>query len=581
MRGWTRLKGGGASRRGAGVCAVLAGGLLPLGLAPFHLWPLALASAGGLFWVLRRAETSGRAFVLGWWFGVGKYGVGASWIYVSIHVHGPTPAPLATALVALFVAGLALVAGANGWLFARLRAVAGGPWLDVAHFAWAWVATEWTLTWLFTGFPWLFAGYAFIDTPLAGFAPVGGVFAVSFAAVSTAALALAVPGGRSWIARVGPLVAIAGIWAGGGLLGVVSWTQRAEGRTVALVQGDLPQETKWTAQGWGDALARYEQLSAPAWRSDIVFWPEAAIPAPHHYNAEHIDAMRAEAGGDLVLGAIVAQPSPQPGAQPGAPAGPDAGGAVYYNAALSTGGGVYRKRRLVPFGEYVPLARLLRGAIAFFDLPMSHMAAGEDPQPLLRAAGLPVGMAICYEVAYPRTVAEQARHAVLLATVSNDTWFGASIGPPQHLQIARMRALETGRFLVRATNNGITAIVDERGAVTARLPQFQAGVLTGEIRATTGATPFALAPISPAAIALLAWAAGALVVWLHRSTARRVLYNAVLRKRGWGRCPTIRFSLRSPCRRAIRTRWPTRFPMPCWTPCSSKTPNRGWLARRC
>ena len=492
----------------ASALAVLAGGLLPLGLAPFHLWPLALVSAGGLFWLLRRAETSGRAFVLGWCFGVGKYGVGVSWIYVSIHVYGPTPAPLAAALVALFVVGLALVTGVTGWLFARLRAVAGGRWWDVAHFAWAWVAAEWTLTWLLTGFPWLFAGYAFIDTPLAGFAPVGGVLVVSLAAVATAALALTMAGAESRMARIAPLAAIAAIWTGGGLLGAVSWTQRAESRTVALVQGDLPQETKWTANSWHDALIRYEQLSAPAWQSDIVFWPEAAIPALHQYNAERINAMRVGAGGDLVLGATVAE------------AGPDASETVYYNAAISSAGGVYRKRRLVPFGEYVPLAWLLRGAIAFFDLPSSHMTAGEDPQPLLRAAGLPVAMAICYEVAYPRAVAEQARQAALLATLSNDTWFGASIGPPQHMQIARMRALETGRFLVRATNNGITAIVDERGAVTARLPQFEAGVLTGEIRATSGATPFALAPISPAAMALLAWAAATFGVWLRRTLSQ-------------------------------------------------------------
>ena len=498
-----KLKRLAAFRPGVCLWAVLAGGLLPLGLAPFNLWPLLLVSSAALFWMLRSAPNGWRAFVRGWCFGVGKYGVGASWIFVSIHVYGPTPAPIAAGLVALFVAGMALFVGAGGWLFHRLCAgAAGGGWLDAAHFAWAWVATEWALTWLLTGFPWLFAGYAFIDTPLAGYAPVGGVLAVSLAAVLTAAMAVLVPAGRP--ARVGPLVAIAAIWVVGGLLGAFSWTQRTESRTVAIVQGNLPQETKWTPEGWRAALARYEELSAPAWRSDIVFWPEAAIPAPHHHNAERIAAMRSEARGDLVLGTTTA-------------AADAAGSVVYHNAALSTGGGVYRKRRLVPFGEYVPFATLLRGAIAFFDLPMSHMAAGADRQPLLRAAGLPVAMAICYEVAYPRAVAEQARRAALLATLSNDTWFGASIGPPQHLQIARMRALETGRFLVRATNNGVTAIIDERGVVTARLPRFQAGVLTGEIRATSGETPFAQTPFSPAAAALGGWLAVVLALWSLRS----------------------------------------------------------------
>ena len=506
------LKRFGGSRWGACLLAALAGGLLPLGLAPFHLWPLVLVSAAGLFWVLRGAGAGWRAFLVGWCFGVGKYGVGASWIYVSIHVYGPTPAPLAAALVALFVAALAVVAGTGGWLFHRLRAgTAGGVWLDAGHFAWIWLATEWTLTWLLTGFPWLFAGYGFIDTPLAGYAPLGGVFLVSLAAVLSAVWALAAAWSKRWL---GAAVAIAAIWAGGWLLGMVSWTQRTEPRTVALVQGNLPQEMKWTPEGWRAALARYEALSAPLWGRDIVFWPEAAIPAPHHHNAERIAVMHAGARADLVLGATIASVDPATGAS------------THHNAALSmdatgvtgaTGGGVYRKRRLVPFGEYVPLAGLLRGAIAFFDLPMSHMTAGADRQPLLRAAGLSVGMAICYEVAYPRPVAEQARAAALLATVSNDTWFGASIGPPQHLQIARMRARETGRFLVRATNNGITAIVDERGRVTARLPQFQAGVLTGEIHATVGVTPFARAPFSPLLPALIAWPLAMFVLrWLRR-----------------------------------------------------------------
>ncbi len=489
------------SRWGACLVAALAGGLLPLGLAPFHLWPLVLVSAGGLFWVLWNAGTGRQAFLGGWCFGIGKYGVGASWIYVSIHVYGPTPAPLAAALVALFVAGLAIVVGVGGWLFHRLRAGReGSVWLQAAHFAWMWLVTEWTFTWLLTGFPWLFAGYGFLDTPLAGYAPVGGVLLVSLAAVSTAALALAAAWSKRWF---GALAGIAAIWAGGWLLGTVSWTERGEKHTVALVQGNLPQEMKWTPEGWRAALARYEALSAPVWNRDIVFWPEAAIPAPHHHNAERIAAMRVGARADLVLGATTATTDPASGA------------ASHHNAALSTGGGVYRKRRLVPFGEYVPLAGLLRGVIAFFDLPMSHMTAGEERQPLLQAAGLPIGMAICYEVAYPRPVAEQARSAALLATVSNDTWFGASIGPPQHLQIARMRALETGRFLVRATNNGITAIVDERGGVTARLPQFEAGVLKGDIHATTGTTPFTRAPFSPLLPVLIAWPLAVLVLGMR------------------------------------------------------------------
>ena len=486
--------------RWAPLLALAAGAALPLAFAPFGAWPVALASVGGLFLLLCGAATGQRALLLGWLYGVGKYGVGVSWVYVSISVYGRAPAPLAAAIVAGFVAGLALVWGVGGWAFHRLRV---GRWrglgtprraVQALHFSWLWLALEWALTWLLSGFPWLFVGYAFIDTPLAGFAPVGGVFAVTLAAVLTASLGACVAAARG--AFKWPVaVALAIVWLAGWGLGQVAWTERGARRDIALVQGNLPQETKWTPAGWRAALARYQALSAPIWDSDLVLWPEAAVPAPHRHNADRIAAMRRAASGDLVLGATVGEVAP------------DSGRTRYHNAAVSTAGGVYRKRHLVPFGEYLPWRWLLSDAMALFDLPMSDIAPGEARQALLKAAGLDVAVAICYEVAYPRSVAVQARNAALLVVLSNDTWFGASIGPAQHLQIARMRALENGRYLARATNNGVTAIVDARGQVVERLPQFVAGVLTGEVYATTGATPFAQAPASPALLLLALWPA--------------------------------------------------------------------------
>ena len=163
----------------------------------------------------------------------------------------------------------------------------------------------------------------------------------------------------------------------------------------------------------------------------------------------------------------------------------------YYNAAIATGSdAVYRKRHLVPFGDFVPFEPLLRGLISFFDLPMSGTAAGGAEQPLLRAAGIDLAMAICWEIAYPATVAADARRAGALVTISNDTWFGASIGPSQHFQIARMRALENGKYLLRSTNDGITGIVDDRGNVVDRLPRFEPGVLAGTVHVVSGSTPY-------------------------------------------------------------------------------------------
>ena len=477
-----------------------------------------LASAAALFALLQAAPNAGAAFRLGWLFGAGKYGVGASWIYVSIHVYGAASPPLAAGLVALFVAGLALFPALMAAAQVALRRRGA---LAAIQFAVLWTATEWALTWFLSGFPWLFAGDAFLGTPLAGWAPVGGVLLVSLAAVASAALVVVAVADRRWRLLGAP----AALWAAGAALGTVAWTERTEARTVALVQGNLPQETKWTAQGLAAALARYRALSAEAWQQDIVVWPEAALPALHRHVADHIDAMRQDARADLIHGALVAEAGAVEPAGGGAPV------PATYNAALSTtgatagatagassgvaAGGEYRKRRLVPFGEYVPLESMLRGLIAFFDLPTSQIAAGAAQQPALRAAGLEVAMAICYEIAYPGMVAAQAREAALIATISNDTWFGASIGPAQHLQIARMRALENGRYLLRATNNGITAIVDDRGAVAAALPQFRPGVLFGTVHETTGTTPFGRFGHAPllALLALAALAAGGEYAW--------------------------------------------------------------------
>ena len=495
-----------ARRYTLSLAALVAGALLPLALAPFAIWPLALVSAGALFWILSRTATARTAFWRGWLYGVGKYGVGASWVYVSIHVYGPTAPWLAALLVVLFVAGMAVFNGVLGWAFHRLVREHDNEIGAALTFTVLWTALEWLLTWFLTGFPWLFAGYAFIDTPLAGLAPVGGVLLVSFAAVLTASFAVASGGAPSpadeserhdagdrkgrpygapgtliasirrprwWILAVPALVWIAA-WA----LDSVSWTERGETRTVALAQGNIPQSTKWTPEGAVLSRNRYRQLTASAEDAAIVVWPEAAIPAYLRHTKPYIEAQRGESG-DIVTGILVAE------AKDGADE------MAYFNAAVATGGdAVYRKRHLVPFGDFLPFESLLRGLIAFFDLPMSSTTPGAPEQPLLRAAGIDLAMAICWEIAYPTTVAADARQAHALVTISNDTWFGASIGPSQHFQIARMRAKENGKYLLRSTNDGITGIVDDEGAVVARLPRFEPGVLTGTIHLYSGTTPY-------------------------------------------------------------------------------------------
>ena len=330
---------------------------------------------------------------------------------------------------------------------------------------------EWLLTWFLTGFPWLFAGYAMLDTPLDALAPVGGILLVSFSLVLTAACLVSRRKWTSWTVAALP-------WIAAGLIADMAWTQSGEPHRVALVQGDIPQDIKWQPDA-GMIFERYASLSAPFWDRDLVVWPEGVFYAGTAGAREFLSAMSSRAEGALVLGVAFREEEPA--------------GARYYNAALATGAGngLYRKQRLVPFGDYVPFEDVLRGLIGFFDLPMSALSPGEPGQPPLRGAnGITLGMAICYEIAYPELVREQAREADALITISNDTWFGRSIGPLQHMQIARMRAIENGRYLLRSTNDGITAIVDGQGRVTAELPQFESGVLTGVVYRTRGTTPF-------------------------------------------------------------------------------------------
>jgi apolipoprotein N-acyltransferase len=491
------------------LLALLAGALLPLSLAPFDYWPLGVVAVAGWFWVLRHGRLGGG--MAGWLFGLGKYGVGASWVYVSIHVYGNAPPPLAAFLVLVFVAGLALFPLVNGWAFRRLRS--GSALADALLFAALFAAFEWLLTWVLTGFPWLFLGYAHLGTALAGWAPVGGVLLVGFWVALAGAL-LVVVGEAVWSGQR-RLAGLAGTiallpWVLGWALGLVSWVEEGERREVALVQGNVEQSVKWNPDMQWPILQIYQDLSEPHWGVDLLIWPEAAITFWAHEATEVLADMSqrgAAAGTALVLGLPAVERVP-------------GGDLVFRNTAsvLGAGSGRYVKRRLVPFGEYVPLESLLRGAIEFFDMPMSRAAPGAWHQPLLDLGGYRGIMAICYEVVYPDLVRAQAREADVLITISNDSWFGASIGPLQHLQMAQMRALENGRWMLRGTNNGVTAIIDHRGQVRGVLPQFEPGTLRGDYALMRGTTPFTRVGHGPVLLILLAVIA--LGVWQRRRAAR-------------------------------------------------------------
>ncbi|WP_248769581.1 apolipoprotein N-acyltransferase [Pseudomonas sp. MWU12-2345] len=466
------------------LLAVVAGALTTLALAPYDIWPLALLAVG-VFYAGLRELSPRQALGRGWCFGFGLFGAGTSWIYVSIHTYGDASMLLAGFLMLAFTAAIAWFFALPAWLWARWIRRNEAPLADALAFAALWVGQEAFRGWFLTGFPWLYSGYSQLDGPLAGLAPLGGIWLISFALALTAALLYnarrLLQAGRKGFIAVG-VVLLLGPWVAGIALKHHAWTSPAgEPLTVAAVQGNIEQSMKWDPAQVDAQLALYRDLSFRSKRVDLLVWPETAVPILKE-SAEGYLAMMGRFAADRHSALITGVPIRQVVDNE----------KRYYNGITVTGegDGTYLKQKLVPFGEYVPLQELLRGLIDFFNLPMSDFARGPADQPLLQAKGYQIAPFICYEVVYPEFAASLSARSDLLLTISNDTWFGTSIGPLQHLQMAQMRALEAGRWMIRATNNGVTGLINPFGEITTRIPQFEQGILYGEVVPMHELTPY-------------------------------------------------------------------------------------------
>lgn len=479
--------------RYADVLVLLAGGLLPLCLAPFNAWWFAPLPLVAYLFLLQAAESRQR-FWRSFLFGLGYFGVGASWVYVSIHDYGYLPWLPAGLLTLAFVGGLAMAFALP--MVCWHRCLQDRPLGVLLGFPAVWVLDEWYRSWFLTGFPWLYLGYSQTETVAGAWAPVTGVYGISFLiSLLAASVFWCVQSGKKrWL----PLLVLSFAIGGGKCLDNISWTQPVAGlqQSVSLVQGNVAQQQKWKPGQRAAIRALYRDMSEPLWKKgQLIIWPEAAIPevyTPDHPFFVLLQADAGERGGGLITGVLSLHQDEQ-------------GNEVYYNSLLGVGeaSGFYHKRRLVPFGEYVPLEKLLAGLLDFFQLPVSEISLGPDHQENLSSGLLRIASSICYEVTYPELVASQARDADVLLTVSNDTWFGASIGPHQHLQMAQMRARENAREMMRATSNGISAFMDNKGRITRRSPQFQPFVLQGVVQAFRGNTPYQLYGNLPVLIASL------------------------------------------------------------------------------
>lgn len=391
-------------------------------------------------------------------FGLGLYASGAHWVWISIHEIARTPFWISAILWSAFILGLAGLMGAKGWLWTRLakRSV----WLAFPALV---LISEFVRSYFLTGFPWLFSGYAWLDTPWQSLAPWVGVYGLS---ALSALIAVALYRKSPWLIA---LLALAFIPA--------PVTEPAQSATFTLVQPNIPADKKW-ARDWRDTIIERHLNPAIQSETDLLIFSEAALPLLDQQGDEFF-ARLSQALPDtaLISGRLIR--------------GPQDRLPRYYNALAGFGqaSGADYKQRLVPFGEYMPLEQWLRGLIDFFDLPLSTLITGTSPEPL-RIGDWKPGSLICYEVAYPGLAWSVGRDADLLISVSNDAWFGASIARDQHLQMARMRALELGRPMLRATNDGITAHIGADGHVLAQLDNFETSQLQGQVTARSGRTPY-------------------------------------------------------------------------------------------
>lgn len=480
----TYLKDGQSNVRWLAPLFLLSAGLLfPIALAPLFWWPLGLFSIAVFVHAIWHSKSAKQAFWRTWWFSFGKFSSGVSWIYVSMHDHGGTPAPLAIILIGLFAAFLATFPAF--WFALRQRFFSSAlTWLTIPVF---WLLHEWFRSWFMTGFPWLFAGDAHLSSWISGWAPVIGSYGLSLI------LLLSVTAGyQAWQTRKPVYLLIFLLWPAGLLLQQQQWTEKTGELNVAAVQGNIPQDKKWLPEMVTPTINAYYGETRAHWEADLVLWPETAVTLLLNQFQPYLDAFSREASEHqttLITGIPYRYPKGHPLA------------GELHNSIIASGNGegIYHKQQLVPFGEFVPLEKQIRGLIPFFDLEMSSFLHGEPQQQPLKVtktstmgteALFLIAPYICYEIAYPQLVSRLATNADMLITVSNDAWFGDSLGPKQHMALAQMRALETQRYLLRSTNTGITALVNEKGEIIDTLPLEVRGTLTGIAEMRQGQTPY-------------------------------------------------------------------------------------------
>ena len=424
-------------------------------------------------------ESCKNAFYLGLFFGLFFFGFGVPWTYNSIHEFGHAPILLSALLSGLLILCCALFPAMASWLYAYLIRTHKYKIAGAVFFASAWVLSEWVRVWIFTGFPWLLVGHVHHSSPLQSSIPVLGSYGASWIALLISGFIVVLILGEI-MQKIISFTSVAFIFLLLFLVNQITWTVPLDDElNVVLVQGNIPQHMKFDESKHPYIMGKYLTLSEDHFDADIIVWPETAIPT--YYQAvkdtfiKELSEIGTENNIEFLVGIFTY----------------DERSGEVYNSVMALGQNLsfYEKQHLVAFGEYMPLRGLISILDRYIDVPMSDLSSGQG-RPLVQLQGHMVGTSICYEAVFGNEIIRALPEAKFLINVSNDAWFGDSLAPHQHLEIARSRALETGRYLLRATNTGVSAIIDPSGSIVDRSVQFKENTVRAKIRPYSGITPY-------------------------------------------------------------------------------------------
>lgn len=489
------------------LAVFIVGAITVLSFAPFRIYPLAWFGPAFLFYALTKAKSKSQYFKLGWAYGLGFFGAGASWPFYSLYFFAKAHIVIAVLGTSLFVIFVALFSTGLFGLLASLFRHQSLFLRLLLFFPASWVFTEWFRIWFLTGFPWLFLGNSQIDSLFSSIAPITGVLGVSFICVLISGALLSFYLGNSTrrsvnikpdpvtqmvsnrafveehlgtsvrILSASIIVVLVGVCFG---LSQISWTEnKGKAITVSVLQSNIAQEVKLDPSSLLPSIELYKEMTQKSKKSDLIIWPETALfdSFDRHMQSVIVPLQESLKGTDkaILMGGFYINENK--------------GVENSVLAITADNRSIYSKRHLVPFGEYTPLLKYLRWLSKWIQLPYDNVAKGGN-NGSLKINNHTAQMTICYEDAFGDEMIEALPEADFLINVTHDGWFTGSLEPYQHMQIARMRSLEMGRYMIRSTTNGPAGIIDEKGRVLATAPIYSESIITHKVQPMKGVTPY-------------------------------------------------------------------------------------------